>query len=254
MKRIDSAANARYKAWKKLKDKKYRERYRKLLVEGLVVISEVAREGYVEELLIDAEKIGVVEEALGVLDAPATVLRHDLFVALTSTESSQGAIAVCRHFLRDVRDLPKRGRYLYVDGIRDPGNLGGMIRSAEAFYFDGVLLGPGTVDSANDKCIRASMASAFRVPVAVVKDEELLAFKATCPFYGLDIQGENLSLSDRYGDALVLIVGNEAHGIREELLERIDYKLRIPMKETIDSLNANVATSIAMFALQGGGQ
>lgn len=252
MKKIDSSNNRRFKGWKKLKEKKYRDRERKVLVEGLVVIAEIAELGYIETLLIDEMKEGEVCEILDPIDVEKIVLSHDLFTALAATKTSQGAIAVCRHFLRDVDDLPRKGRFIYVDGIRDPGNLGGLIRSAEAFSFDGVLLGPKTVDSGNDKSIRASMASAFRVPIAVLEDEDLESFKANCIFYALDIRGETLDPSHRFEENAVLIVGNEAHGIREALLDRVDRKLRIPMKETIDSLNANVAASIAMFVLQGG--
>ena len=71
------------------------------------------------------------------------------------------------------------------------------------------------------------------------------------PFYALDIRGQIMKSDLTTEDDLVLMVGNEARGLREETLELVDYKLRIPMKETIDSLNANVATSIAMFMIGG---
>ena len=250
MKRIDSEKNERFKNWKKLKDKKYRERFDELLVEGSVVIDEVYREGYVKEILIDEEKLHLSED-FHTMDVPLTVLNHALFEELVSTETSQGAIAVCRHFLKDLKEFPTTGKFLYTDGIQDPGNLGGMIRSAEAFCFDGILLGKGTVDPGNDKCVRSSMASAFRVPIAKITDADLKELHDKIAFYALDIRGQTIESDLSTEEDLVLIVGNEARGLREETLELVDYKLRIPMKETIDSLNANVATSIAMFMIGG---
>lgn len=250
MKRIDSEKNERFKNWKKLKDKKYRERFDELLVEGSVVIEEVYREGFVKEILIDEEKLHLSED-FQTMDVPLTALNHALFEELVSTKTSQGAIAVCRHFLKDLKEFPTTGKFLYTDGIQDPGNLGGMIRSAEAFHFDGILLGKGTVDPGNDKCVRSSMASAFRVPIAKITVADLKELHDKIAFYALDIRGQTMKSDLTTEDDLVLMVGNEARGLREETLELVDYKLRIPMKETIDSLNANVATSIAMFMIGG---
>lgn len=253
MKIVESKDNSRFKFWKKLKDKKQRKESGRLLVEGVVVIEEVMAVGFVEELIVDKEKLDSLGDQILEAKVPVTALKSTLFKQLTATETNQGMIALCRSFLVDEEALPEEGRFLYADGVQDPGNLGGMIRSAEAFQFDGVLIGPGTVDPTNDKCIRASMASAFRLPVAYVGDEALLKLKESCRFVALDIRGEGMRLDgDRKN--MVLLVGNEARGIRESLLKEVDVRLRIPMKETIDSLNANVAASIAMFVIEGGGQ
>ncbi|MFR9296830.1 MAG: TrmH family RNA methyltransferase, partial [Aedoeadaptatus pacaensis] len=168
MKMIESKDNSRYKFWKKLKDKKQRKESGLLLVEGVVVIEEVMAEGYVEELIVDKDKLASFDEHLREAKVPVTVLESSLFKQLAATETNQGMIALCRSFLIDEGALPEKGRFLYADGVQDPGNLGGMIRSAEAFHFDGVLIGPGTVDPTNDKCTRASMASVFRLPIAYV--------------------------------------------------------------------------------------
>lgn len=254
MNSIGSKENRRFKSWKKLKDKKYRKASGTLLVEGAVVIEEIMTEGYVKELIVDKEKVDQHRSLIEKAEVEVTLLDHRLFNELVSTETDQGILALCRSFLVDAGDLPKCGRFLYADGVQDPGNLGGMIRSAEAFHFDGVLIGPAAVDPTNDKCIRASMASAFRLPVASVTDEELFAYKERgALFAALDIRGEGMAVEGENKN-IVLIVGNEARGIREELLEKVDLRLRIPMKETIDSLNANVAASIAMFVIEGGGQ
>lgn len=254
MNSIGSKENRRFKSWKKLKDKKYRKASGTLLVEGAVVIEEIMAEGYVKELIVDKEKVDQHRPLIETAEVEVTLLDHRLFNELVSTETDQGILALCRSFLVDAANLPKSGRFLYADGIQDPGNFGGMIRSAEAFHFDGVLVGPGTVDPTNDKCIRASMASAFRLPVAYVTDEKLFAYKERgALFAALDIRGEGMAVEGENKN-IVLIVGNEARGIREELLEKVDLRLRIPMKETIDSLNANVAASIAMFVIEGGGQ
>lgn len=253
MKIIDSKDNSRFKFWKKLKDKKQRKESGRLLVEGVVVIDEVMAEGYVEELIVDKDKLECFGDRLHKAKVPVTALESTLFKQLAATETNQGMMALCRSFLMDEEALPKVGRFLYADGVQDPGNLGGMIRSAEAFHFDGVLIGPGTVDPTNDKCIRASMASAFRLPIATIGDEALFKLKESCRFVALDIRGEGMRLEgDRKN--MVLLVGNEARGIRESLLKVVDVRLRIPMKETVDSLNANVAASIAMFVIEGGGQ
>ncbi|VEJ35739.1 Putative TrmH family tRNA/rRNA methyltransferase [Aedoeadaptatus ivorii] len=252
MNRIDSPSNDKLKTLRKLKDKKYRERYKKLLLEGIVPVTEVLETGYIEEIFIDEDRAEALLDEFSEERAAITLLSPRAFSSLVSTESDQGVVAVTKHFLRDAEALPKRGRFLYADGVSDPGNLGGMIRSAEAFFFDGVLIGPNCVDPANDKSLRASMASAFRIPIAKIDDAALFRLAKECPIYTLDIRGDMLTPYFEAKDDFILAVGNEAHGIREEISRAAEHRIRIPIRDSIDSLNANVAASVAMFALQGG--
>ncbi|MDO5301029.1 MAG: RNA methyltransferase [Tissierellia bacterium] len=245
---ISSTQNPRIKEVRKLRQKKYREKTGRLLLEGPVVLQELwpVIGPSVLELFVREDRL---EEAAAFAEEWTTVT-GEVLQALAESEHSQGMVAVVPSFLRPLEELPEGGRYLYTDGIQDPGNLGGMIRSAEAFSMDGLILGPGTVDVTSGKVLRSSMASAFRLPIYRGREDSLEGLRARGDFLlALDIQGRG-ELPPVEG-GLILIVGNEARGVSEEARALADERYTIAMNPVVDSLNANVAASIAMFALQG---
>ena len=91
-------------------------------MEGAVVVEEVMAEGYVTELIVDKEKIEQHQSLIEKAEVEVTLLDHRLFNELVSTENAQGLLALCRSFLMDAACLPKGGRFLYADGVQDPGN------------------------------------------------------------------------------------------------------------------------------------
>ncbi|MCD1147162.1 RNA methyltransferase [Peptoniphilus sp. KCTC 25270] len=256
MKKLDSLENPVFKKAKKLKEKKNRLLTGKILVEGPVVISEILPFGMVERLFYREGEEGKMEEDFSLLkeaSLPKNILSKKLFSQLQGTESSQGVIAMVKNPVLPFEGESIEGKYLYVDGIQDPGNLGGMIRSCEAFSFDGVFLGPNTVESTNPKAIRSSMASLFRLPIYTIEDEALQKILAQgTKMYVLDLGGTAKLEEIKEEKNIILVVGNEAKGPRVEIKKWATDRVEIPLSENVDSLNANVAASIAMYVLQGG--
>ncbi len=214
-------------------------------------------------LLAEAERSGLRPRELYATPAglaPAEAARHEaagtavylvaerLFARLSELESPTGVLAVFdlpAHQLATI--LARPGTVLLLAGLNDPGNAGTLVRSAEAFGAAGVLFGRGGADPYAPKVVRAAMGSLFRLPVAPVEAEELLAAAAAAgrPVVATDAAGEDLRAAGLPGNA-ILAVGNERRGVRE-WLPRWDRLVRIPQTGPTESLNAAVAGSIALY-------
>ncbi|MDB5070036.1 MAG: methyltransferase [Candidatus Eremiobacteraeota bacterium] len=156
-----------------------------------------------------------------------------------------GVFELPRHTASDIVARP--GTVLLLAGVNDPGNAGTLVRSAEAFGAAGVLFGRGGADPFGPKVVRAAMGSLFRLPVAVVDAEELLALAAAAgrPVVAADVDGEDLGVAGIPPNAVVA-VGNERRGVRG-WLPRWDRAVRIPQRPATESLNAAVAGSIVLY-------
>ena len=237
---ITSAKNETYKYIKSLLTKKDRDREGRYTVEGIKSVSDAS------EAKADIEFIAVSDKYNGKnFDKYRTVVIADkIFPQLCDTKTPQGIIAVIKK--RKCEKKPKDGRYIYCDRIRDPGNLGTIIRTADAAGFE-VILSEECADLYSPKTVRASMGSFFRVNVYEnVGYEELKS-------YGIRLLGAALSKesidykSADYTLPVVIVVGNEANGISSELLDVCDNKVIIPIYGEAESLNAAVAASILMY-------
>src|SRR5262249_28464429 len=173
-----------------------------------------------------------------------------LFPSLASTESPQGLVAIARLPSTQLESLLSSSSILLVAcELQDPGNLGTLLRSAEAFGVEGVLLSQTSVNPWNEKVIRASAGSIFRIPCfGGLKSIELLRslqrngfrFVAAMPNGAIDFRAAD------YKGRFALILGNEARGLGEEVLAWVQTKVHIPMARTIESLNVSVAASIIL--------
>lgn len=205
-----------------------------------VFLSESSMKGAGAKLL---PQIGAHTEVLVLPDA--------VFDAAVSTESPQGVAALVK--LKDFKldDLLRGQEPLLVAacGIQDPGNLGTLLRSAEAFEASGVLLGEKTVGRANPKLVRASAGSLFRLPMVEVKLEEAVEtlrgrgvrLVATSSHRGAPLDQARLS------GPLCLFIGSEGAGVPRELLKKMDEVVAIPHSPRVESLNAGVAASILLY-------
>lgn len=253
MKKIRSKSNQDFKDLIKLKRRKYREREGAFLVEGPVVISEALASGHLPRALYFSEARANPDLMAQAQEAGISLalVEEGLFSDLVATETDQGVLGVFESPVGDLGSQDIRGRWLYTDGIQDPANLGGMVRSLEAFGFDGLLLGPGTVDVLNPKVVRGTMASIFRTRLLRAPDQDFFNLAKDLPVYVLDLEGGLAPEDLRPHKDLVLVVGNEASGPRREVIDLATGLISIPMAPGIDSLNANVAASIAMYILGG---
>ena len=184
--------------------------------------------------------------------AESLLLPDKLFSSAVPSQSPQGVAALVqvRPFsAEEVIANPSPGPVLVIAGMQDPGNLGTILRSAEAFGAKGILLGEGSVGAYNSKVVRASAGSVFRVPSAKTRLDlaiELLRSKslrllATSSHKGVLLPEANLS------DAVAVFIGNEGAGVDKKLLTQMDELIRIPHSPKVESLNAGVAGSILLY-------
>jgi len=228
-------------------------------IEGVRIIEEAIRSGLrFSAVFVRESAMQRAERILPQIGSHVeTLLLPDkLFDGAVPSESPQGVAALVRLKEFSLDDLFERlqvGPIVVLAGIQDPGNLGTILRSAEAFGSAGVILGEGTVSAFNSKVIRASAGSVFRLPVVSAKDAgglegicgELRAKSvrliATSSHKGTALDEAGLTAS------LAIFVGSEGAGLPRNLLAKMDETIAIPHTSQVESLNAGVAGSIVLY-------
>jgi len=179
------------------------------------------------------------------------LLPDEIFSSAVDTETPQGVAALVKlrtHGLEDVFRAPEP-LVVIASGVQDPGNLGTILRSAEAFGAAGVVVTEGTVSPLNAKCVRASAGSLFRMPVVQTKTRELLPIleaKGVRLLGTTSHKGTPLPQADCKG-AIAICIGNEGAGLAKELMAKVDASIVIPHSSKVESLNAGVAASIVLY-------
>ncbi len=231
---ITSKDNKRIKEIRKLLTKKGRTKAQQFLIEGEHLIEEAIQFG------AHIEEIFVLETDTFNFDLKTTVVTKDVMSSLSKLVTPPGIIAVVRMETKSIES----DRVLAIDGIQDPGNLGTLIRTADAFNFKRILIGKNTVDPYSDKVLRSSQGSHFHVSLEDVDLIEVMQnFNGT--ILTTDLSGE--SLTDKITDEKIMIVlGNEGQGVSEEVLAAANYKVKIDMPGDAESLNVAVAGGILM--------
>ncbi|MBN8236888.1 RNA methyltransferase [Halobacillus kuroshimensis] len=242
---LTSLQNAKVKDWKKLHKRKYRNQTGTFLVEGFHLFEEVMKSGWtVKELIIREETDIELPD-----DIPYTIVSRDVFAAVAETETPQGIAAVVA---KEDYTFTPGSLTLMLDAVQDPGNIGTLIRTADAAGFDQVIVGTGSVDIFNDKVIRASQGSLFHLPVFT---GDLGAYVNELKDQGVEIWASALENSVSFKELAVpekaaLVIGNEGSGISEELVEAADQQVYIPIYGQAESLNAAVAGAVLMYHLK----
>lgn len=251
MERIESCDNFLIKEIKKLKDKKWREKYKRFIAEGLRFTAEAVKSPFPvpyifilenkEDKIYESNLLSKISD-----DTKVYILSQKAFNEIKETENSQGIISVI-----SFSDFTKEGEGLYIlcDKIQDPGNLGTIIRCAHAFDSLGVILTSGTVDPYNEKTLRSTMGSIFKVPV--IKDNNL-SFTKGLKEKGYKLVGTSLKGSTDLDKAniplkSIIALGNEGSGLSEEIQEISDILVKINMTGDAESLNVSSAGSIMIY-------
>jgi len=216
------------------------------VAEGIRLVSEVPKE-LRKEVLVSDQAVNVE-----LADFPdAEVVEQTVFKQLSDTVHPQGILAVVEKpvWKEDEVLAKKDGKVLLLDGIRDPGNLGTMIRTAEAAGVKAVYLSPDCVDLFNPKVIRSTMGSIFRVPVF---SAELPTVIRRLLAEGMHVYAASLTARNSFREVDLgsagIIIGSEASGVSEEVLRIVPEHIKIPMAGQVESLNAAVSAAILMFA------
>ena len=187
------------------------------------------------------------------------VVSDTVFKSMSETKTPQGILAVVempdyglldKGFLEQAYTKNGKIKLLVLEDTADPGNLGTIMRTAEAAGVTGVIVGKGTVDIFNPKVVRSTMGSIFRLPFAYVEDlkETIRELKKQgISFYATHLKGEKSYKDIKYSDRSAILVGNEARGLSNEVAELADNYVIIPMSGKVESLNAAVAAALMMY-------
>lgn len=226
-----------------------------IAIEGLRILEEAIRSGLCfRTAFFSASAEAKTQRLLPQLGGTVekVTLPDRLFASAVPTETPQGVAALVRlkeSTLDEIVAKAQAGPLVVVAGLQDPGNLGTILRSAEAFGAGGVVLGEGTVSVFNSKVIRASAGSVFRMPVTRAKLEEALRL-----FQGQGVRllatsshkGVTLAEAD-FSKPLAIFIGSEGAGLPGTLLAGMDQIVAIPHSPKVESLNAGVAASIVLY-------
>lgn len=251
---ITSPDNKHFKNWKKLKTKRGRQKSQQFLVEGYHLVEEALHSSHrVQALIIAFNNQAVEKFALPYShQLPIYRLNPDLIGQLADTQASQGIFAVVASLDSPKDQIVGQRPYLLVDEVQDPGNLGTLIRTADAAGMEAVFIGKGTVDPYNDKTLRSAQGSHFHLPIvaADLKDIISMVKEKNYLIYGTNLDKQSMPYHKATPcERFALIVGNEGQGVKAELLERTDQNLHIPMRGRAESLNVAIAASILIFSL-----
>ena len=175
---------------------------------------------------------------------------------LAGVQSPQGVFAVLGRPAASFAALPQNGRFLALERVQDPGNVGALIRSAAAFGFDGVILSPGCADVYSPKVLRASMGAAGRLPVVTVPSlpdalAQLASQGVTCLAAALQNSQPLGSVPGSYAGGVCLVIGSEGQGLSESVAAACQAAVRIPITDLVESLNASVAGSVLLWHFRG---
>lgn len=239
---ITSLDNDNVKKWKKLCKKKYRDEFGIYLVEGEHLVEEAYKSGVLDKVIVLEGEDYSYDNIIYV--------SYEVMKAISSLDTPNRIMGVCKK--KESNELLGK-RYLLLDGVQDPGNLGTIVRSAVAFNIDTIVLSDDTVDLYNPKVLRSTQGMIFHTNIIecdlVSVIDELHNMGITV--YGTDvnngIDARELSSLDKTSFALVM--GNEGNGVRREVKELCDKNLYINMNENVESLNVGVATSILLYEL-----
>ena len=243
------------KQYVSLNQKKYRQKYNKFILEGEKIILELINQhaSLCDCLLIEENNMDKYPWIESIQSIPVYTIQAQQFLRLSSMKTPPMVMAVCH--------IPSSGdinsfqggsySYFYLDQIKDPGNLGTIIRVAEWFGFGGIFCSTETVDIFNSKVVQASMGSIFRVPVFYESLEQTKIRFPELSVVALDLQGLPLNHKDT-PEKGIFIIGSESHGLSEELMPMIDQFVTIPRFSGTsypESLNAANAAAIVGYEI-----
>ena len=244
---ITSNTNEQIKNLIHLKDKsKARKTSGTFIVEGIKMFQEIPKEDFIKAYASDFKKNNLKEDVQLVSDS--------VFKKISDTVTPQGILAVVRQKTYSIEDIIKsrnkeKSCIVVLDRIQDPGNLGTIVRTGEAAGITGIIMSSSTADIYNPKVIRSTMGSIYRVPFAIVADlpkavDILREDGITC--FAAHLKGELYNSGTLTKDC-ALLIGNEANGLSDEVANKADKLIKIPMAGKVESLNAAIATSILMY-------
>ncbi len=259
---ITSRSNPLIVRMAKLSDKKYRDVEGLFRIDGVKLFSEAVMSGLdIEYVFIADSKRDKLTRELGTelenTGGTAIFVSDEVLAKLTDESAPQGIVAAVRKFGTACTTPPQDGgfRSVYLSSIRDPGNLGTMIRTAYAFGVERLFISSDCADIYSPKTVRASMGTVFRQSISVVDEASFADYikSAGCELYAAALRRDAKQLGTfTLPERVCFAIGNEGHGLSDEFIDSCSGTVFIPMTEGCESLNAAMAATVIMWEMQRG--
>jgi len=247
---LTSAKNQKVVAAVRLKKRTLREEERRFLVEGAQAVSEaLAEEGRLLSLFVTDELDPLAVRARQAGSAVEQVSER-VMERLTSTVTPQGVVGIAPFVDVAIDELASTGAVAVLHEVRDPGNAGTILRSADAAGAAGVVFAGSSVDVYNPKAVRASAGSIFHVPIVrdIGTDDALSSLRAKgFAVIAMDMHGDEDLFEAELPRSSAFVLGNEAHGLPSEILDAADHRVRVPHAGRAESLNLAAAATVCLF-------
>jgi len=253
MKQIQSLQNPLIKNILKLQEKsRERKKQQLFIIEGKREVELAFKSDFeIESLLFISKKIEY--HYIKQFNAKEVIeITPEIYQKIAYRESTEGIIAVAKSKYINLKSLTFKNKYpliLVLEGIEKPGNIGAMIRSADAANIDAVILADPKTDHFNPNVIRSSVGGVFTKKIVISSSEEIIAFlrQKNIKMYAATLQNSNKYTDEDYTEASAIIVGTEAHGLTQIWRNHSIKNINIPMQGEIDSMNVSVAAAILLF-------
>lgn len=254
MQLITSKDNEIVKHIKKLADKKYRDQENCYIIEGIKLLEEAIQEKAKIKKIVICEELAKISEISKNLMKEITnydciCVTEKIFKTLTQVMNPQGVLAVIKKNNETNEIKYDEDIIVALDDIQDPGNLGTILRTVDSVGLTQLIVSKGTADAYNPKVVRSTMGAIFRVNIIEVenlKESIEIIRKNNYNLLVTSLQ-TNDSVYDIDYNKKVIVIGNEANGVSEEIQEIADNKVKIPMLGKTESLNASVATGVILY-------
>lgn len=238
---ITSLENNQVKKIASLNKKKYRDEYKLFFVEGMKSVKEAINFNWDIECIIYSPEM--IDYDLGI---EGIKVSKEILCKISDTVTPQGIIAVCKIKDNEIEILKGKKRVLFLDKVQDPGNVGTIIRTADAFGFDGIVLAKECADPYSPKVVRSTMGSIFHIPI--VRDVNATELKRLdMKIYSSSLEASKNIKDIKLEENAILVIGNEGNGITEETKKITDEFIKIEMSGNAESLNASIAAGILMY-------
>ncbi len=255
---------------KLLKNSRNRKKEGLFVVEGRKMVIEAIRTGNAKKVYFSSKfeddkaewpDFQTIEEAetfaMEGREVEGEIVEEGLFKKISDTSTPQGIMAVVKFDMKTDEEIYEDGKFLALEDVRDPGNIGTIIRSCEAAGIDGIIVSKGCCDIYSPKVSRSTMGSLFRVPVYhcenFVDSMGKLRYNMGYEVFGTSMVGASKFNSIIYPKRCVVIIGNEANGMSDECMKVCSNMIYIPMAGNVESLNAGVAASLIMYEMNRNG-
>ena len=251
---ISSKDNEFIKHIRKLKDKKYRELNKEFIIEGIKLINEAIEENAeIKQIIIcdNCLNSDVIPKELmyEIAKCECIYVTENIFKTISEVNTPQGIMAIIGRNNEETQIDYTQDVIVALDDIQDPGNLGTILRTIDSIGLNQILVSKGTADAYNPKVVRSTMGAIFRVKIIECEDLEKTLKEIKKHKFELvitSLQTEN-SIYDINYNKKTIVIGNEANGVRKEIQDIADIKVKIPMIGKTESLNAGVATGIVLY-------